>query len=182
MFGDDALEEQTEWMKKATFPDTDPEEAIEFESGVSKSSERELIKDVIAKNLRGEIKVEFVRNKGHKCVDLDEAIEIIRDCKRYVKVKTGVNIVRNEAKKKRDQEGNKKKSKTGVENICRKHKTRKWPECLDNKNSPNYTGNKGEKKRSEEKSIENKSKTNHGKNPSNKSKKNEAYVTEQKIN
>ena len=62
MFGDDALEDQIEWMKKAIFPDTEPEEAIErlqginynlefFKSGVSKMLERELIKDVIAKNI-----------------------------------------------------------------------------------------------------------------------------------
>ena len=122
MLGDDALEEQIEWMKKATFPDTDPEEAIKrlqennnnlefFESGGTKMSERELIKDVIAKNLRGEIKAEFVRNRGHKFVDLDEATAIIRDCKRYVKVKTEDKVARNEAKKKRDQQGDKKKLK-----------------------------------------------------------------------
>ena len=104
MFGENALEEQVEWMKKATFPsDTNPEEAIKrlqeisdnlefFESGAWKLSEKELTKDVIAKNLQGEIKAELVRNKGHKCVDLDKAIEIIPDCKRYIK---------NGAKKKR---------------------------------------------------------------------------------
>ena len=85
-----ALEEQIEWMKKATFPNTDPEEAIEgpqeindnlefFESGASKFSERELIKDIIAKNLWGEIKTEFIQNKGHQFIDLDEAIKIIQD-------------------------------------------------------------------------------------------------------
>ena len=161
MLGDDALKEQIEWMKKATFPDTDPEEAIEriqeindnlefFESGASKLSERELIKEVIAKNLRGEIKAEFIRNKGHKCVDLN--------CKRYVKVNTEVNVARNEAKRKRDQQNDKKKLKSSNKNICRKHKTHKWSECPDNKNSPNYIGNKGEKKRLEGKSIKNKNK------------------------
>ena len=88
MLGGDAHEKQIEWMKKATFPDTDPEGAIErlqeinnnlefFESGASKLSERELIKDIIPKNLQGKIKAEFVQYKGHKCVDLDKAIEII---------------------------------------------------------------------------------------------------------
>ena len=142
-------------------------------------SERELIKDVIAKNIQGEIKAEFIRNKGQKCVDLDEAIEINRDCMRYVNVKTEVNVARNEAKKKRDQQGDKEKSKSGDENICRKHKTHKWSECPDNKNSPNYTGNKRKKKSLEEKSIKNKNK---GEKTSSKAKKNEAYVTEHKIN
>ena len=70
MFGDNALEDQVEWMKKAMFPsDIDPEEAMErlqeindnfefFEKGASTLAEKELINDVIAKNLRGEIKVE----------------------------------------------------------------------------------------------------------------------------
>ena len=106
-------------MDEKTLPDTDPEAAIErlqeindnlefFERGESKSSKRELIKDVIAKNLWGEIKAEFVQNKGHKCINLNKAIEIIWDCKRYVKVKTEVSIARNEAKKKQDQQNNKK--------------------------------------------------------------------------
>ena len=62
MFGDEALKEQIERMKKATFLNADPEEAIEklqeitnnlefFESGALKMLERELIKDVNGKNL-----------------------------------------------------------------------------------------------------------------------------------
>ena len=75
MFGDEALKEQIERMKKATFLNADPEEAIEklqeinnnlefFESGALKMLERELIKDVNGKNLWGEMKADFVRNKG----------------------------------------------------------------------------------------------------------------------
>ena len=63
MFGDNVLEEQVEWMKKTTFlSDTDPREAIKrlqeindnlefFESGTMKLTGKELIKDVLAKNL-----------------------------------------------------------------------------------------------------------------------------------
>ena len=76
-------------MKKAMFPsDTDPEDAIKrlqeindnlefFKSGALKLLEKELIKHMIAKNLQVDIEVEFVRNKGHICVDLDNAIKII---------------------------------------------------------------------------------------------------------
>ena len=44
----------------------------------------------------------------------------------------------------------------------------------------NYTGNKGEKKKSKEKSGENKNKTSNGEKSLHKSKKNEPYTTEQK--
>ena len=193
MFRDDALKKQIKWMKKATFFDTDPEEAIEqlqeinnnlefFKNGRSKMLEQQLIEEVIAKNLWAKIKAEFVWNKGHKCVDRSKANEIIWDRKRYVKVRTMVNIKRNKAKKKQDQQGDKKKSKSSDKNIYCKHMTHKWSECPDNKKSPNYTGNKGKKKRSEEKPLENKHKINKGEKNLSKAKANEAYVTMQKIN
>ena len=111
MFGDDAYKEQLEWMKNAMFPsNTDPKEVIEilqdindnlefFESGASKLLERELIKDVIAKNLQWEMKAEFIRNKEHNCIDIDKAIKIIQACKGYVKIRTKINVAKNETKK-----------------------------------------------------------------------------------
>ena len=63
--------------------------------------------------------MEFVIEKEHKCADLNEAIEIIQDCKRYVKIKTKVDVAKNEAKKKQDQQNDKKKLKLGGRNICR---------------------------------------------------------------
>ena len=86
-------------------------------------------------------------------------IKIIQDCKRNVKVKTKINFAKNETKKKQDQQNDNKKLKSGDKNIHHKHKTHKWSECPDNRNISNYTGNKGEKKKLEEKSRKNKNKT-----------------------
>ena len=86
---DDALEEQIEWMKKATLTsETDLKDAIHrlkeinnnlkfFKSSARRLMEKELINDVIAKNLPGKFKAEFIRNKGQKCLDLGDIIKII---------------------------------------------------------------------------------------------------------
>ena len=71
-----------------------------FFIGALKLSEKKLFKGVIAKNLQGKIKAEFVRNKGHKGIDLDKAIKLIWDCKRYVTVKTEINVTKMKQKSK----------------------------------------------------------------------------------
>ena len=79
--------------------------------------ENELIKDVIVKNLWGKVKEEFIRNK-----DLNDAIKIIWDCKRYKESKTEIYVAKNKAEKKQKQHKKKKKSKSNDENFCHKHK------------------------------------------------------------
>ena len=58
-----------------------------FESGRTKWTKKELIKDIIAKKFQVKVKAELVRNNGQKCWDLDDIIEVIQDCKRYVKLR-----------------------------------------------------------------------------------------------
>ena len=64
--------------------------------------------------------------------------------------------------------------------ICCQHKTQKWSKCPNNKNSLNYAGSKGKKKRLEENMGENMNKSNKGGKSPNKLKKGEEYTAKQK--
>ncbi len=153
LFPEDALEDQKEYLEFARCPgDMTPENYIKrvmhinkcllfYKVGATNYSNKELIKKIIARNLPGQIQIEFISKGGDSKTDLNKVKSLINNCaktvavqKEYDEFKKSKNKEKS-SKKKGDQDSSKEKlgKPKSKPNPCRKHKgEHDWKDCPHN--------------------------------------------------